>query len=97
MTYLCNNALETHRSCSQISLLIEKDARWPFESGLLIDQVRILLCVNLDLVVSICLPMRGKHNDGLGLHPSDILAYGLQSTVDWVFLIVHDTGLASKG
>ena len=67
---------------------------WSVGFDLLINQIRILLCVDLDFIISFCLPMCGKDNDGLGLDfRGNILAYALQSFVDCMIDIVHDTRL----
>lgn len=66
--------------------------------SLLINQVRIFLCVDLDLVVSICLPVCGKNNDGFGLDfLRDVLAYCLQFAKHGMVEVIHDIGLASTG
>ena len=66
--------------------------------SLLIDQVGIFLCVDLDLVVPICLPVCGKNNNRFRLYfRSNFLADCLQFTENGMVMIIHDIGLASTG
>lgn len=97
MTYLYNSVLETHRSCIRVILLIQKDMLSPFlRFSLLVNQVRIFLCIDLDLIFTICLPVCGKDNDRFRLNfRSDFLADCLQFAKNRMIEIVHDIRLAS--